>query len=223
MKNVKEIEVKKFKHDIFYVENFLTDSECDGLAKYFDNEGQAWDFIAFYGASGKGLQDTSPILLNYGLPENFIQELRTTMLEHVEIVFERKLKANTSHAQKWGVGGFASPHSDNSDFDGVPNAFEINKYVTLLYLNDNFDGGEIYFPQHNIEIKPQKGMLLSFPGGHENIHGVREVTSGERHTMMAFWDYADSDYSQELKDKWEEEIKIVREQQEKQKEEWQSK
>ena len=220
MKSKNDIEVKNFMHDVFYVENFLTNEECDGLAQYFDNEGQAWDFIAFYGASGKGLQDTSPTLLNYGLPETFIKDLRVEMLDHVEVVFERKLRANTSHAQKWGIGGFANPHSDNSDFDGTPNAFEINKYVTLLYLNEDFGGGELFFPDHKLEIKPKKGMLISFPGGHENIHGVKEVTSGERHTMMAFWDYAEAEYSQETKDKWEEEIKGIRKVQEKQKEEW---
>lgn len=42
----------------------------------------------------------------------------------------------------------------------------------LLYLNNNYNGGELYFPQHNLKIKPEKGMLVSFPGNFYNRHGI---------------------------------------------------
>lgn len=212
--------LKNFKHDIFYVEDFLTNDECDSYARFLDNEGAEWSFIAFYGAYGKGIADTDQNIEKYGLPLDFVSDIRKRMQDMAEQCFNRKLRPNTSHAQKWGIGGHANPHSDNSDFDGNPNAFEINKYVSLIYLNDDYEGGEIYFPDHNIEIKPKKGMVICFPGGVENIHGVKEVTAGERHTMMAFWDYAEAEYSEERKKQWEEEIKQVRAEQEKQKKEW---
>ena len=59
-----------------------------------------------------------------------------------------------------------------------------------------------------------------FPGGHENIHGVKEITKGTRYTMVSFWDYEEAEYDQETKDKWESEIKEIRDMQEKQREEW---
>jgi hypothetical protein len=136
------------------------------------------------------------------------------------LVFDRKVQPNTSHAQKWDVGGFAAPHSDNSDFDGKPNAFEINKYVGILYLNDNYEGGTLYFPEHDIEFKPKAYSYICFPGGVENIHGVKEILEGTRYTMVSFWDFADAEYSEEKKTAWEEEIKVTREEQAAQKEEW---
>ena len=38
-----------------------------------------------------------------------------------------------------------------------------NRYATfLLYLNDDFEGGETYFPLRNIKIKPKKGKAALF-------------------------------------------------------------
>jgi hypothetical protein len=137
--------------------------------------------------------------------------------------------------QKWDEGGFAAPHSDNSDYDGVPNAFEINKYVGILYLNDNYEGGELYFCNEKedfdeetnndrwdtyLSFKPNNLSYYIFPGGVENVHGVSEILKGTRYTMVSFWDYAEIEYDQATLDKWEEEEKEVRRQQALQKEEW---
>ena len=58
---------------------------------------------------------------------------------------------------------------------------------SLIYLNDDFDGGEIYFPQHDLELKPVPGMMLTFPGTREYLHGVRPVTSGIRYVISSFY------------------------------------
>ena len=34
---------------------------------------------------------------------------------------------------------------------------------SVLYYNDNYEGGEIYFPEHNLLIKPEPGMFICFP------------------------------------------------------------
>jgi hypothetical protein len=215
-----KFDLKQYKHDVFYVENFLTDEECQGMIDYFEYQEGQWGFIAFYGASGMGLQDQDPRMPQFGLAEDFIGKLRPRMLDMAQQAFDRPLRANTSHAQKWDVGGFANPHSDNSDHDGNPNAFEINKYVSLLYLNDDYEGGNLFFPDHDLTIRPKKAMVICFPGGHENVHGVSEITAGVRHTMMAFWDYAEAEYSEETQARWKDEIEGIRKQQELQQNEW---
>lgn len=212
--------IKNFRHDIFYIENFISDTECDSFLEYLNNEGDDWNVSAFYGSLGKGISDSDDNIKKYGLPVDFVSNLRKRMHEVAEEVFDKTLKPNTSHAQKFITGGYANPHSDNTDIDGRPNAFQINKYVSLLYLNDDYTGGYLYFPDHSLDLKPPKGILLCFPGGMENVHAVSTVESGERTTMMAFWDYADAEYSEELRKEWEEEIKIVREIQEKRREQW---
>jgi hypothetical protein len=61
-------------------------------------------------------------------------------------------------------------------------------YTSMLYLNDNFEGGELFFPQHNeFSIKPKAGMLLIFSGDINTMHGIRQITSGNRYTHTTFW------------------------------------
>ena len=80
----------------------------------------------------------------------------------------------------------AAPHSDAHG----PDLYD-NLYSVVIYLNDLYDkGGEIYFPNQDIEIKPHKGMAVIFPcGGYEYFHGVRTLREGIRLTLaLWFWD-----------------------------------
>jgi predicted 2-oxoglutarate/Fe(II)-dependent dioxygenase YbiX len=70
---------------------------------------------------------------------------------------------------------------------GKPNNFPYYDIAGLMYLNDDYEGGELYFPQHGIEFKPKAGAAYFFPGDKNFIHGVREVTSGTRYTLPFFW------------------------------------
>lgn len=209
-----------YKHDIVAINDFVDENTAQAMIKYFESQAQIWGDIAFYNSLGMGLAPHDARLIELGLDPEFFTNLRNRFKQAVEMFFERKLKPNTSHAQKWNVGGFAAPHSDNSDHDGNPNAFHINKYVGILYLNNDYRGGELYFPEHAIEFKPKMGQYIMFPGGHENIHGVREIKEGTRYTMVSFWDYEEAEYDEQTKDKWDKEIAEIREQQKKQKEEW---
>lgn len=206
---------------IVEIPNFVDPGTALDMISYFEAKAADWGDIAFYNSSGMGLAPNDPLLENYNLPGLFFDDLREKYKEAVEAVFDREVRPNTSHAQKWIVGGFAAPHSDNSDFEGEPNPFEINKYVGILYLNDDYEGGALYFPDHDIEFKPNAYSYYIFPGGIENIHGVKEVLSGTRYTMVSFWDFAEAEYSDERQQWWEDEIAKVREQQKEQKEEWQ--
>lgn len=57
-----------------------------------------------------------------------------------------------------------------------------NDIATLVYLNNDYDGGEIYFPAYKISFKPEPGDLLTFPDNPNFVHGVKEVRDGIRYT-----------------------------------------
>lgn len=57
-----------------------------------------------------------------------------------------------------------------------------NDIATLVYLNDEYSGGEIYFPEIGLEFKPKPGDLLCFPDNPNFIHGVKKIESGVRYT-----------------------------------------
>ena len=61
------------------------------------------------------------------------------------------------------------------------------RYATIIYLNDDYNAGEVFFRNLNIELKPKPGDLLFFPGDDEYEHGVKHVTDGPvRYVMVGF-------------------------------------
>lgn len=215
---VSELGIKQNK--IIEIPNFVTPEGAQKMIDYIESYSDLWGGIAFYGSSGMGIHPDDPKLAEFGLPPMYFDSLRNRFQEAIELVFERPVKANTSHAQKWDVGGFASAHSDNSDFEGKPNAFEINKYVGILYLNGDYEGGNLFFRDHNISFQPEAYSLICFPGGVENIHGVEEILKGTRYTMVSFWDFKEAEYSDDKEAAWVDEIAGIRGEQADQKIEW---
>lgn len=88
---------------------------------------------------------------------------------------------------RWRVGDEQAPHADKQDVDGSPNPYPENDIASLIYINDDYGGGEIYFPKQNVKLKPSAGSLVFFPGDINYLHGVTEVTDGIRYTMPNFW------------------------------------
>lgn len=56
----------------------------------------------------------------------------------------------------------------------------------VLYLNDTYKGGEIYYSNLGIALKPEAGSLVIHPGNKEYAHGVMPVLSGTRYATTAF-------------------------------------
>lgn len=208
------------KEDIVIYNNFLTQEECETLVKVFEDPEQPWSMSAFFESYGMSIMPEDPILERYGLPKDYFGKLATKLHKVVEDAHQRPVKSVSSHAQKWQIGAFAPFHSDNTDMDGNPSAWEKSKLVCLLYINDDYEGGELDFRDHDISIKPVAGQLITFPGGFSNIHQVLPVKGSTRHTIGAFWDYAESVYSEERMKEWEEEIQKVREEQKVMQDEW---
>jgi hypothetical protein len=61
------------------------------------------------------------------------------------------------------------------------------KYATIVYLNDDYLGGEFFFKNKEIYIRPEPGSLLIFPGNAEFEHGVTPVEQGPiRYVLVGF-------------------------------------
>lgn len=99
-------------------------------------------------------------------------------LDHFKLD-KTKYKADSEvfRIRKWDIGQSMGPHADGQDGDyGL--AFTI-----VLYLNDNYDGGEISFPNHGVEIKPKAGSLIMFPATSEFVHLVKPIMSNNRYSV----------------------------------------
>lgn len=60
------------------------------------------------------------------------------------------------------------------------------KVSILLYLNDDYTGGEIVFTKLNMSIKPKKNTLIMFPSSEEFSHSAEPVKSGTKYVVVGF-------------------------------------
>lgn len=101
-------------------------------------------------------------------------------------------------------------HSDNCNLkpDGscprVHPAYTWREYSSLVYLNGDYEGGELILASANgrsatHQIKPKCGRMASFCAGSECLHGVKAIKNGRR-CALAQWfsvDYSRRDMQHE--------------------------
>jgi hypothetical protein len=103
--------------------------------------------------------------------KNTVEKIFGFKLEHDDLANEMNLTMNYLNGRK---PNFATDvHTDTlTDIQNNTKYAWSGHISNLLYLNDNYSGGELYFPHHKIKIKPEPGMLVSFPGNWFNRHGI---------------------------------------------------
>lgn len=63
----------------------------------------------------------------------------------------------------------------------------VRKLSLVYYVNDEYKGGEIFFDQFNLTIKPEKNQLLLFPSNYIYTHSISEVTEGLRYSIVSWF------------------------------------
>jgi hypothetical protein len=109
-----------------------------------------------------------------------INKIQKRFMNKVSEFYGVKVEVPTPSVARWFVGNSQDPHSDKTHYPD----YDIG---SVIYLNNEYKGGQIYFPQHNIELSPVAGNAVAFPGDEYYMHGVREITSGSRYTLPIFW------------------------------------
>ena len=107
------------------------------------------------------------------LLQNVAKKAYNQILEDYEGPFQDFLERKT-HISKFDIDADMPAHFDTS---------RPNDIATLIYLNDNYGGGEIYFPDHDIEIKPKTGDMIAFPDNPSFMHGVKKITGSNRYAL----------------------------------------
>ena len=86
-----------------------------------------------------------------------------------------KSREHTMHLLKYDESGHLPAHQDQGIGSRV--------LSVLLYLNDDYDGGEIEFRHSNLKFKPKAGSVLFFPSNFLYVHEVYPVTKGPRYAL----------------------------------------
>ena len=57
----------------------------------------------------------------------------------------------------------------------------------VLYLNEDYEGGEIAFPRQSRSIKPKTGDMVLFPSHFTHPHASLDVTSGTKYACVCWF------------------------------------
>ena len=93
------------------------------------------------------------------------------------------------HLMRWSEGMSMDPCAVRAHPDGSPHPAAFRDFASILWLNDDFEGGDVYFPRLDLVVKPCAGLLLAFTAGWHHEHGVTEITRGEQVTIPGFHTY----------------------------------
>jgi hypothetical protein len=92
---------------------------------------------------------------------------------------------------KYGPGQHFMEHHDHG--------FSYNCTVSLVaYINDDYEGGELYFRLQDLKIKPQAGDLYIFPSNFMYPHQAMPVQSGLKYSIVTMLDYNKKFHTQEM-------------------------
>lgn len=66
-------------------------------------------------------------------------------------------------------------------------------FAAIYYINDDYEGGQINFMDHNLKIKPKANSFITFPSNSDYWHEVLENTGKERYSSTLWFKFVGSD------------------------------
>lgn len=187
--------------NIVALENFMTEEEL-GALNTFIRSNTEWDVTeTHYNEEGTVIYDSDywkDRVATYSTidrvsPEipRIIEGMVARFKVEVDKFFNVDAAPTSPALVRWLPGMYQHPHADKElhigEDRGKPNDFPYYDLAGLFYLNDDYEGGELYFPNQGIQFKPKRGAAYFFPGDMNYIHGVTEIKSGIRYTCPFFW------------------------------------
>lgn len=87
----------------------------------------------------------------------------------------------TMGINKYDEGAFMGSHVDFNE-DNYYLA-----YTIVVYLNDDYQGGELYFNELDITIKPEAGSIIMYPSSAPYSHQSLKVLKGRKMLITHHW------------------------------------
>ena len=119
-----------------------------------------------------------------------------SLMQHIHNQFNMLLLASTiPYANRYGIQEglwhegysllkYRGGEEYKSHYDGHTGMGRV--ISALVYLNDDYEGGEIEFPIFKIKIKPQPGMLILFPSNYAYRHIAHPITKGTKYALVTW-------------------------------------
>ena len=109
------------------------------------------------------------------------------------LTLEERLRQYAKHFETsfgeheyYGLLKYEGANLDHYDahYDGGP---DNNRWISaILYLNDDYENGELEFVHFNEKYKPKAGTLIIFPSNYAYAHIAHSVTKGTKYAIVTW-------------------------------------
>jgi hypothetical protein len=182
---------EKYKdYKVFEIENFLSDEECDSIIKLAKHKGLIQSTII--NDHGKNIIDLNTRKSH----QSWLEDSDNDIIKRLSIAVSKITNIPVEHQEHLQVvsyepSNYYKPHFDASYHPKILPimncGFGPRLYTLIIYLNNDFEGGETEFPKIGLKIKPEKGKAILFQNIDDNfdlipesMHGGSPVTSGTK-------------------------------------------
>ena len=155
-------EVKERKYHT--QKNFLSKYYCNYLIDLFKKNEKDYQTH----------RTTTYINLDNYLEFDPVKKLFAIISKHGIDNLDKNCFINYMQVVEWKPESYQPKHYD----------FNHHPYTSIIYLNDDFDGGETVVG--NEKVKPEMGKILSFNGS-KILHEVLKINSGVRYTVPVWY------------------------------------
>lgn len=143
------------------------------------------------------VEEVKKVLLLSEIKDDHIQKLLSDANDYVESItatlYADQINQNfisctwvrEPELVKWESGAMLEAHTDGPNKEKPP----IITVGALIYLNDDYEGGELKFPEYDIIIKPKFGDLVIFPCHYLHEVGVVSGENKFRYTLPLFYTF----------------------------------
>jgi hypothetical protein len=193
-------EAEELYKGIFVIKNFLQESEIEALERQFSEMAEEdWriqytdSLFAFikkqYGV--ETIEEAQALGHNIKIDEDWVDKNATIKDREVMDAINSRLNKIFDKFPDLVLHGVGSIQRQ---YEGVRLAYHIDSlsnplvvFANVLYINDDFAGGELHFPNIDVTYKPQRGSMIVFPSADDYLHGVLPVGPGPvRYALPAF-------------------------------------
>jgi hypothetical protein len=164
---------------IFVIKNFISKEDCQDLIdKFAVNATYIPESEVIRSGFSVTIErdDYSQIINGDTLEAKILSKMASALSDH----YKTNMEIKSIFHSIMDVGGTNSPHWDNYVENGEEDV------SSLLYLNEDFDGGILSFINQKIYLKPEPGMFVFFRGDRDLLHEVEVVTKGSREALVGF-------------------------------------
>lgn len=124
------------------------------------------------------------------MADRIIELVRQAYARELEPFYRCKLRSlETPQVLRYVEGSHFKPHSDSDVIDVDTQQWkkaQDRDYSLLIYLDQDYAGGELVFPNFDFKLRPEAGMLVCFPADFRYLHGAMPVISGVRHAIASW-------------------------------------